>query len=139
MLLISCMWLTKLFAAVMAILAGLVPSSCTSSKNPTAQARVPQVTIATSAESFTNKNLGNLQLTNHYELFVNLGAGKSCTIKPTLLDHNDLQLMVSLQSKNPKGGMKGLSIVRVIAKSGQPFDVSVGDMNLTMTPRLAME
>jgi hypothetical protein len=134
------MWLTKLFAALMAILAGLVPSSCTSSKNRTAQQQhAPVVIIATSSESLTNKNLGELQLTNHYETCINLGAGKSCTIRPTLLDHASLRLTMSLESKNSSGGVKGLSVVQIVTKTGQPFEVAVGDMSLTLTPVLAAE
>ncbi len=139
MLICRCMWLTKFFAAVMALLAGLVPSSCTMSKNPSAHQQGSAVIIATSSESLTNKNLGEIQFTNHYELSFNLGAGKSCTIKPTALGHNDLQLMVALESKNASGHVKGLSIVKVVAKSGESFDVAVGDMNLTLTPRLAAQ
>lgn len=123
----------------MAILAGLVPSSCTSSKSPAAQQHAPVVTIVTSPESFNRKNLGELQLTNHYETCVNLGAGKSCTIKPTLLDHASLRLTVALESKNSNGNVKGLSIVQIVIKSGEPFEVAVGDMNLTLTPVLAAE
>jgi len=123
----------------MAVLAGLVPSSCTSSKNPTAQQHDPVVIIATSSDSLRSKNLGELQLTNHYETCVSLGAGKSCTIKPTLLDHTSLRLTMALESKYSNGGVKGLSIIQVITKSGEPFEVAVGDMNLTLTPILAAE
>jgi hypothetical protein len=131
------MWLTKLFTALMVILTGLLPSSCTSAKNPAAH--TPIVTIATSSESFTNKNLGNLELTNHYETCVNLGAGKSCTIRPTLLDRSNLQLVMALESKNANGEVRGLSVVQVVTKTGQSFEVAVGDMNLTLTPKLAEE
>jgi hypothetical protein len=131
------MWLTKLFAALMAILAGLVPASCTSSRNPTAQQHAPVVAI--SPDSLTNKNLGQLQLTNHYETCVTLGAGKSCTIRPTLLNNSSMRLTMALESKNGSGGVKGLSIVQVVTKSGEPFQVAVGDMHLTMTPVLAAE
>jgi hypothetical protein len=132
------MWLTKIFTALMAILTGLLPSSCTKTKNPTAQ-HTPIVTIATSSESFTNKNLGELELTNHYETCVNLGAGKSCTIRPTLLDRNNLQLTMALESKNTNGKTSGLSVVQIVTKTGQSFEVAVGDMNLTLTPKLAAE
>jgi hypothetical protein len=131
------MWLTKIFTALMVILTGLLPSSCTSVKNPAAH--TPIVTIATSSESFTNKNLGNLELTNHYETCVNLGAGKSCTIRPTLLDRSNLQLVMALESKNANGKVSGLSVVQVVTKTGQSFEVAVGDMNLTLTPKLAEE
>jgi hypothetical protein len=132
------MWLTKIFTALMVILTGLLPSSCTQTKNPSAQ-HTPIVTIATSSESFTNKNLGELELTNHYETCVNLGAGKSCTIKPTLLDRNNLQLTMALESKNASGKTSGLSVVQIVTKTGQSLEVAVGDMNLTLTPKLAAE
>ena len=133
------MWLTKLFAALMAILAGLVPTSCTSSKNASARQQVPVVTIATSAQSLTNQNLGELHLTNHYETCINLGAGKSCTFKPSLLDRTNLRLTMALETKSAHGSINRLSVVQVIAKSGQPFEVAVGDMTLTLTPKLAAE
>jgi hypothetical protein len=133
------MWLTKLFTALMVILTGLLPLSCTTAKKPTTQQRAPIVTIATSSESFTNKNLGELELTNHYETCINLGAGKSCTIRPTLLGRNNLQLTMALESKNASGKVRDLSIVQVVTKTGMPFEVAVGDMNLTLTPKLAEE
>ena len=76
------MWLTKIFTALMVILSGLLPSSCTSmkGKSPATQQHAPATTeIATNSK---NKNLGELELTNHYETCIQLGAGKSCTIKP---------------------------------------------------------
>ena len=133
------MWLTKLLAAIMAILTGLVPSSCTSAKKPAAHQHTPIVTIASSSQSLTNECLGELQLTNRQETCINLGAGKSCTFKPTLLDHANLHITMSLECKNAHGGIKGLSIVQVVAKSGEPFDVAVGGVTLTLTPILAAE
>jgi hypothetical protein len=144
------MWVTKLFTALIVILAGLLPSSCTTGKKPMAQQHAPQTapvaTVAAAAETKTNKielqnneNLGELELTNHYETCVNLGAGNSCTIKPTLLDNNNLKLTMAFETKNASGGMKGLSILQVVTKSGQPFEVAVGDMNLTLTPKLVTE
>jgi hypothetical protein len=131
------MWLTKIFTAMLVALTGLLPSSCTKAKSPAAQQRVPIVNIVTSAESNTNQNLGELELTNHYETCVNLGAGKSCTIKPDLLDRSDLQLTMALESKGANGTLTGLSVVQVVAKTGKSFEVAVGDMKLTLTPLLA--
>jgi hypothetical protein len=133
------MWLTKLLAAIMAILTGLVPSSCTSSKKMASQQHTPIVTIVTSSESLNKECLGELQLTNRQETCINLGAGKSCTFKPTSLGHASLQLTMSLECKNAHGGVKGLSIVQVVTKSGEPCDVAVGGVTLNLTPILAAE
>jgi len=120
----------------MVALLGLIPSSCTKAKSPSAQSASGSQTASLSA---TNKNLGELSLTNHYETCVNLGAGKSCTIKPTLMNKDDLQLTMAVESKNANGKIKDLSVVQVVAKMGKSFEVAVGDMNLTLTPKLSSE
>lgn len=131
------MWFTKVFTAALAILTGLLPASCSKAKNPAAQHSAPATRAA--SLSATNKNLGELELTNHYETCVNLGAGKSCTLKPTRLDHSKLQLTMSFESKNTDGKTENLSVVQIVTKSGKPFDVAVGDMNFTLTPVLQGE
>ncbi len=118
----------------MVALLGLLPSSCTAAKKTSAQGSPAGEIVSVSA---TNKNLGELSLTNHFETCVNLGAGKSCTIKPTLLGRSNLQLIMSLQSKNSGGKTTDLSVVQVVTKTGKPFEVAVGNMNLTLTPLLA--
>jgi hypothetical protein len=129
------MWLTKILTAGLAIATGLLPSSCTKVKSAKAQ----HAATAAASLSTTNKNLGELALTNHYETCVDLGAGKSCTFKPTLLDHSNLQLTMAVESKNAAGKTEGLSIVQIVTKSGKPFEVAVGDMNFTLTPKLQSE
>jgi hypothetical protein len=137
------MWLTKIFTALMVVLTGLLPSSCTSAKdkNPATQASAATPTTPVPAITTTSKNqdLGELQLTNRYETCIQLGGGKSCTIKPNQIDKKDLQLTLVLQSKRPDGRTSGLSVVQVTAQSGKSFEVAVGDMNFTLTPRLAAE
>jgi hypothetical protein len=131
------MWLTKILTVGLVAVTGLLPSSCTKSKNPTAQKAAPA--MSTASLSATNKNLGELELTNHYETCVNLGAGKSCTFKPTLLDHSNLQLTMAVQSKNADGRLQGLSVVQIVTKTGKPFEIAVGNMNFTLTPKLSDE
>jgi hypothetical protein len=129
------MWLTKILSVAMVALLGLLPSSCTTSKKTSAQQPASAGEIVSG--SATNKDLGELSLTNHYETCVNLGAGKSCTIKPILLGRSNLQLTMSLESKTPNGKTQDLSVVQVVTKAGKPFEVAVGNMNLTLTPLLA--
>jgi hypothetical protein len=128
------MWFAKIFTAVLVALTGLLPASCTTAKKPAAQ-HATDAEIASQSE--TNKNLGDLSLTNHYETCVNLGMGRSCTIKPTLVGRSDLRLTMALQSKDVNGQIQNLSVVEVVTKTGKPFEVAVGDMNLTLTPRLS--
>ena len=120
----------------MVVLTGLLPSSCTKAKVPAAQVRAPAANLAASSDSSTNKNLGELELTNHYETCVILGAGKSCTFRPTRLDRSNLQLTMALESKNTDGKVSGLSVVQVVSKTGKSLEVALGDVNITLTPRL---
>jgi hypothetical protein len=82
------------------------------------------------------KNLGELTMTNHYEIEVQLGSGKSCRITPSVVDRKNVRLVMTLESKKPNGQTEGLSVTQVVTQQGKPFEVAVGDMNLTMTPRI---
>ena len=82
------------------------------------------------------RDLGVIQLTNHYETEIDLGTGKSCTITPRLLDRRELQLTLSFGTKNAAGRPTGLSVTRVTAQPDQPFDITVNDMALTFTPKV---
>ena len=126
------------FATVMVALSmSWLPLSC--SKSSTAQPHTVSSTPAQVSKPSNLKNLGELALTNHIETCVNLGAGNSCTITPTLLDGKNLQLVMALESKKKDGKMAGLSVVEVVAHSGQSFDIAVGDLDITLTPELAAE
>ena len=123
-------------AVVAAIsLSGLLPSSC--SKTP-ASPQHAQVAGANAAATLSKtKDLGIIQLTNHYETEIDLGKGESCTITPQLLDRSGLQLTLSIGSKNADGRPTGLCVTRVVAQQDKPFDITVNDMDLAFTPRLA--
>jgi hypothetical protein len=137
------MWVTKFLTTTLIALTGLLPSSCTKTRSPAAQQKQPAANAINSAvnspQVSTVKNLGELDLTNHFETCVNLGEGRSCFIKPTAVSRSKMQLTMSLESRSPNGKTRDLSVVQVIAKQGKPFEVAVGDMNLTLTPILAGE
>jgi hypothetical protein len=76
---------------VMAVisLSGLLPSSCT--KTPAApQHAQTTVTNAAVAQSKT-RDLGVVQLTNHYETEIDLGTGKSCSTTVNFSSHCHLE------------------------------------------------
>jgi len=127
-------------------LSGLVPSSCSKvfsareAKNHNTNANT--VAADTNAAAITPENtrdLGELALTNRYETCVYLGAGRSCTITPKLLDKDNLQLTLRLQSKQTNGKTAGLVVTQVTARPGKPFEVAIGDMDITITPQIAKE
>ena len=82
------------------------------------------------------KDLGVVQFTNRCETCIQVGDGKSCTIKPVLLDPQRLQLTMTLESRLADGKTRGLKIMTVIAKPDQPFVVDFGSSVFTLTPQL---
>ncbi len=129
------MGITHFATGIVAFSMSWLPLSCSKTSPPQAKA---SSTNQVAANPANQKNLGELALTNHIETCVNLGAGKSCTITPTLLDHKNLQLVMALESKSD-GKTAGLSVVQVVAQPGESFDVTVGDLKITLTPNLASE
>ena len=114
-------------------LSGLLPSSCTKAH--------PSATKATSTNSAvtasTNvKDLGELSLTDRHETCIQLGAGKSCTITPKVLDKHSIELTMAVETKKANGRTDDLSITEVIATQGKPFEIAVGNMNLSLTPNI---
>ena len=77
----------------------------------------------------------NFLLTDHHETCIQLGAGKSCTITPKVLDRGNPATM-AVETKKADGRTDGLSVTEVVAAEGKPFEVAVGDMNLSLTPNI---
>jgi hypothetical protein len=115
-------------------LAGLLSAGC--SKTPPSPQRTQTVAANDTVTYSKKKNLGVIQMTNHYETEIDLGKGKSCTIIPRLLDQNDLRLTLTFGSKSADGRPTGLCVTQVTARPGQPFVINVNDVDMSFTPRL---
>ena len=85
------------------------------------------------------KNLGELDLTNLRETHVSLGEGASCIIKPKLIDRNNVQLTIALQARSADGKTTSFIVTQVSTHPGQPFEVAVGDMDITLVPNIVQE
>ena len=66
------------------------------------------------------------------------GGGKDCIFTPKMIGH-DVQITLALESKNRAGKIKDLSVTQVIARSGKPFEVALGDFQFTFTPKIISE
>lgn len=78
-------------------------------------------------------------MTNRYETCIELDVGRSCTITPKVLDRDNLQLTLALQSKKADGKTAHLIVTQVLTRPGKPLEVAVGDMDITLTPEIAQE
>ena len=133
-----------IFAAIS--LSGLLPLSCSKTSTSTASKQHAPSHSSTAANPNPAastpsgaKDLGELALTNRFETCVNLGAGRSCTITPRLLDRNSVQLTMSLESRQSDGRTSGLIVTQVTTRPGKPFEVAIGDVDITLTPDIVQE
>jgi hypothetical protein len=123
----------KGIAAMLAFtLAGF--SGCTKSAAPV----VSNKNAATAQAAPSNvKDLGVLQMTNHYETCVNFGPDRNCRIVPNMLDRHNVQLTLTVESKSHDGKTAGLSVVQLTGKTEQTFEISIGDTDFSFTPEVA--
>ena len=118
----------------MIFLTGLLPASC--HKTVTEQ---KSATVATAAANPDDRTLGEISLTNHNETCLRLATGESCTLTPKILDKRNVQIVLALESKNDYGETHDFAVTQVIAQTGKPLEVAVGNLNLTFTPRVTDE
>ena len=87
----------------------------------------------------SNRYLGEINLTNKNETAFLLTSGESCTFTPKLLDKQNVQLTLAVESKNDYGETHNFAVKQVIAQTGKPLEIAVGDLNLTFTPHIKSE
>ena len=127
------MGITHIVTVAAISFSSLLPVNCHKNR----QAKTSPV-ATTTTNNVVLHNRGELALTNHYETCVQLGGGKDCIFTPKMIGH-DVQITLALESKTRSGKINDLSVTQVIAKSGQPFEVALGDFQFTFTPRIISE
>jgi hypothetical protein len=93
----------------------------------------------TAAVNSIRHDLGDVSLTNHSETCVQLGGGKDCILSPKMIDSRNVQITFALESKSSVGKIHDLSVAQVVARTGKPVEVALGDFNLTLTPQMTSE
>lgn len=83
-------------------------------------------------------SFGEVTLTNHYETSVKLGEGKNCMLVPKVLG-NQMELTLSVETRNATGKTTDLAVRQVTAKAGKPVEISLGGVQLAFTPMLAKD
>lgn len=95
--------------------------------------------INPTAPQSSDRDLGKIALTNHYETCVSLGGGRNCILTPKMIDRHNVQITVAVESKTASGKTHDLSVTQVITRVGKPFEVAVGNLSLSLTPNIAAE
>lgn len=134
--------INKILAAALVLPAGLFLTGCHKS-SPQQKSAAPGLSAnANDGKADTNtvsRDLGAVTLTNHFETCVQLGAGKDCILTPKVIDSHNVQITLAVESKTASGKTHDLSITQIVAQSGKPLDVAVGDFNLSLTPKMSAE
>ncbi len=132
----------------MVFLAGLLPASChkTAPQQKTAPPAVAadhsgnaSAAMAQSAARAASCNLGELALTNHSEICLQLSNGEICNLTPKMLDKRNVQITLAVESKNEYGETRDFSATQVVGPVGKPLAATVGDLNFTFTPQISVE
>jgi hypothetical protein len=79
--------------------------------------------------------LGELNLTNHFETVVALGKGRQCVLVPRSKGAQNIEVMLTLESR-AEGKTKELSVRKISAKPGQLMEVAFGETKISFTPKL---
>ena len=142
------MGIAQIATAVSVFLAGLVPASChkTSPQPQTAvTTQVAAITDSTNpvtlmvVSNTIQHNLGDITLTNRAETVIQLGGGKDCILSPKVIDGRNVQITFALESRTQNGRIHDLSVAQIVTSSGKAVEIALGDFNLTLTPRIALE
>lgn len=129
------MGLSNVITGASVFLTGLLPLSCHHGAAPAKAAPL----AATASATNSLHNLGELALTNHFETCVQLGDGADCTFLPKMLDGHNVELTLSLESRDASGKPQDLNVTQVTTKAGKPIEVAVGDFQLSLTPMVVSE
>ena len=134
------MGISQIISVVALSLTGLLPASC--HKISPQQKSTPPAVLAIATSNTTSQaddilhNLGVVMLTNHNETCVQLGGGKNCMLTPKMLDRQNVQITLAVESKTANGKTQDLSVTQVVTRSGKPLEVAIGDFALSFTPRI---
>lgn len=136
------MGMTNLTVILAALAIAWLPSSCSKSHNSNAAhmkaAQAAQAAPKAEAEnvsaSANTPDSRELSLTNNSETRIQLGADKSCRIKPVVLDGGNLQLTLALEIRKAGGKLQGLIITQVVTPAGQPFEIVMSTTDIAFTP-----
>ncbi|MFO1477406.1 MAG: hypothetical protein U1F98_12220 [Verrucomicrobiota bacterium] len=89
--------------------------------------------------NMTTKELGVVEFSAHTPKSFTLGPGTNCVITPTILPDSILKLHIAVETKDADGKASQMGQGEVTQRSGQQCGISVGDMMISLTPKLKVE
>ena len=130
----------NIVALIMMVSTGALLTGCQKkSVGQTLHAAEMNHSSISATNSLSQKNLGVLPLSNHVSTTITIGKNTQCTLTPTMLKSGDVQIILDMETMDADGRPQGMNVARVLARPGEPFDVSIGDISLAFTPEIAVQ
>jgi len=130
----------KIVVLIMIVSTGALLTGCQKkSVGQTLHAAAMNHSSISATNSLSQKNLGVLPLSNHVSTTINIGKNTQCTLTPTVLKSGDVQIILDMETLDADGRPQGMNVARVLARPGEPFDVSIGDISLAFTPEITVQ
>jgi hypothetical protein len=118
---------------------GLFLTACQRKPGQSLHASTPNHSTNSVTSSLHKKDLGVLPLSDHVSTTVSLGNNTQCTLTPTMLKGGNLQIILAMETTSINGKLQNVNVARVVARPGEPFSVSIGDIDLAFTPQVAVQ
>jgi len=130
----------NIVALIMIVSTGALLTGCQKkSVGQTLHAAEMNHSSISATNSLSQKNLGVLPLSNHVSTTITIGKNTQCTLTPTMLKSGDVQIILDMETMDADGRPQGMNVARVLARPGEPFDVSIGDISLAFTPEITVQ
>ena len=130
----------NIFALIMIVSTGALLTGCQKkSVGQTLHAAEMNHSSISATNSLSQKNLGVLPLSNHVSTTITIGKNTQCTLTPTMLKSGDVQIILDMETMDADGRPQGMNVARVLARPGEPFNVSIGDISLAFTPEISVQ
>jgi hypothetical protein len=130
----------NIVALIMIVSTGALLTGCQKkSVGQTLHAAEMNHSSISATNSLSQKNLGVLPLSNHVSTTITIGKNTQCTLTPTVLKSGDVQIILDMETMDADGRPQGMNVARVLARPGEPFDVSIGDISLAFTPEITVQ
>jgi hypothetical protein len=81
-------------------------------------------------------DLGVVEVSDGIPVQQSLGGSRACIITPTVFTNGSVRLSIAIMETNSTGDVRTLATPRVQSMAGQPMEVSVGDIDIRLTPKI---
>ena len=81
-------------------------------------------------------DLGVIEVSDGIPIQQRLGGSRACVITPTVFTNGGVRLSIAIIETNSAGVVQTLATPRVQNMAGQPMEVSVGDIDIRLTPKI---